>query len=132
MMLHGGSVARSSPSSPSWARRVSWCDPLMRSSAGLQGKCRLCGCTVGCPGVAATLQSHLLSYSLLEMMLESALTDLKESGPATLPGLTHNALKLLRLLQDFLFSEGHNNQALWSEKVRGCRQGPTLNPTPLC
>ncbi|XP_010084029.1 PREDICTED: neurobeachin-like protein 2, partial [Pterocles gutturalis] len=58
-----------------------------------------------------------IKRSLLEMMLESALTDLKESGPATLPGLTHNALKLLRLLQDFLFSEGHNNQALWSEKI---------------
>ncbi|NWT48683.1 NBEL2 protein, partial [Chroicocephalus maculipennis] len=58
-----------------------------------------------------------IKRSLLEMMLESALTDLKESGPTTLPGLTHNALKLLRLLQDFLFSEGHNNQALWSEKI---------------
>uniref|UniRef100_A0A8U8BWE7 Neurobeachin-like protein 2 n=1 Tax=Geospiza parvula TaxID=87175 RepID=A0A8U8BWE7_GEOPR len=58
-----------------------------------------------------------IKRSLLEMMLESALTDLKESGPAALPGLTHNALKLLRLLQDFLFSEGHNNQALWSEKL---------------
>ncbi|NXJ86632.1 NBEL2 protein, partial [Trogon melanurus] len=58
-----------------------------------------------------------IKRSLLEMMLESALTDLKESGPTTLPGLSHNALKLLRLLQDFLFSEGHNNQALWSEKI---------------
>ncbi|NXW51293.1 NBEL2 protein, partial [Nyctiprogne leucopyga] len=58
-----------------------------------------------------------IKRSLLEMMLESALTDLKESGPTTLPGLTHNVLKLLRLLQDFLFSEGHNNQALWSEKI---------------
>ncbi|NWT01862.1 NBEL2 protein, partial [Mionectes macconnelli] len=58
-----------------------------------------------------------IKRSLLEMMLESALTDLKESGPGTLPGLTQNALKLLRLLQDFLFSEGHNNQALWSEKI---------------
>ncbi|NWR38628.1 NBEL2 protein, partial [Tachuris rubrigastra] len=58
-----------------------------------------------------------IKRSLLEMMLESALTDLKESGPGALPGLTHNALKLLRLLQDFLFSEGHNNQALWSEKI---------------
>ncbi|NXC04590.1 NBEL2 protein, partial [Orthonyx spaldingii] len=58
-----------------------------------------------------------IKRSLLEMMLESALTDLKESGPAAPPGLTHNALKLLRLLQDFLFSEGHNNQALWSEKI---------------
>nr|XP_013812182.1 PREDICTED: neurobeachin-like protein 2 [Apteryx mantelli mantelli] len=58
-----------------------------------------------------------IKRSLLEMMLESAFTDLKESTPTTLPGLTQNALKLLRLLQDFLFSEGHNNQALWSEKI---------------
>ncbi|XP_064361708.1 neurobeachin-like protein 2 isoform X1 [Dromaius novaehollandiae] len=58
-----------------------------------------------------------IKRSLLEMMLESAFTDLKESAPAALPGLTQNALKLLRLLQDFLFSEGHNNQALWSEKI---------------
>lgn len=76
-----------------------------------------------------TLLRCLLSHSLLEMMLESALTDLKESGPAALPGLTHNALKLLRLLQDFLFSEGHNNQALWSEKVDGREQG-FLIPNP--
>lgn len=61
------------------------------------------------------------------MMLESALTDLKESGPTMLPGLTHNVLKLLRLLQDFLFSEGHNNQALWSEKV-GRQEGVVLSP----
>lgn len=67
------------------------------------------------------------------MMLESALTDLKESGPTALPGLTHNVLKLLRLLQDFLFSEGHNNQALWSEKVGGQERGvlsPNLSSEP--
>ncbi|XP_061443028.1 LOW QUALITY PROTEIN: neurobeachin-like protein 2 [Rhineura floridana] len=58
-----------------------------------------------------------IKRSLLEMMMESALTDIKESTPAMLPTLTQNALKLLRLLQDFLFSEGHNNQGLWSEKV---------------
>ncbi|NWJ10578.1 NBEL2 protein, partial [Crypturellus undulatus] len=58
-----------------------------------------------------------IKRSLLEMMLESAFTDLKEASPAALPSLIQNALKLLRLLQDFLFSEGHNNQALWSEKI---------------
>ncbi|XP_062978473.1 neurobeachin-like protein 2 isoform X1 [Elgaria multicarinata webbii] len=58
-----------------------------------------------------------IKRSLLEMMMESALTDLKEVTLAVLPSLIQNALKLLRLLQDFLFSEGHNNQALWSEKV---------------
>ncbi|XP_027560675.1 neurobeachin-like protein 2 [Neopelma chrysocephalum] len=76
-----------------------------------------------------------IKRSLLEMMLESALTDLKESGPGALPGLTHNALKLLRLLQDFLFSEGHNNQALWSEKVGGNEWGfllPNLSSGPYC
>ncbi|XP_066487542.1 neurobeachin-like protein 2 [Tiliqua scincoides] len=58
-----------------------------------------------------------IKRSLLEMMMESALTDIKEATSAMLPSLAQNALKLLRLLQDFLFSEGHNNQALWSEKV---------------
>ena len=61
----------------------------------------------------------LFPPSLLEMMLESALTDIKESTPTMLPSLTQNALKLLRLLQDFLFSEGQSNPALWSEKVGG-------------
>ncbi|XP_029444090.1 neurobeachin-like protein 2 isoform X2 [Rhinatrema bivittatum] len=58
-----------------------------------------------------------IKKSLLEMMLESAFTDIKESTAGALPCLTHNVLKLLRLLQDFLFSEGHSNQALWSEKI---------------
>ncbi|XP_064410109.1 neurobeachin-like protein 2 [Latimeria chalumnae] len=55
--------------------------------------------------------------SLLEMMLESALTDIKDATPATLPIYSQNVLKLLRLLQDFLFSEGQSNQILWSEKI---------------
>uniref|UniRef100_A0A8C0JCF0 Neurobeachin-like protein 2 n=1 Tax=Chelonoidis abingdonii TaxID=106734 RepID=A0A8C0JCF0_CHEAB len=72
-----------------------------------------------------------IKRSLLEMMLESAFTDIKESAPATLPSLTQNVLKLLRLLQDFLFSEGHNNQALWSEKVRAAAWGCNrLSPAP--
>ncbi|KAM4688208.1 neurobeachin-like protein 2 [Discoglossus pictus] len=58
-----------------------------------------------------------IKRSLLEMMLESALTDIKESTAATLPSLTQQVLKLLRLLQDFLFSEGLSNQILWSEKI---------------
>uniref|UniRef100_A0A8D2LF06 Neurobeachin-like protein 2 n=1 Tax=Varanus komodoensis TaxID=61221 RepID=A0A8D2LF06_VARKO len=75
-----------------------------------------------------------IKRSLLEEMLESALTDLKDPTPAMLPGLTQNALKLLRLLQDFLFAEGHNNQALWSEKasapLAGAR-GPSAGPGRL-
>ncbi|XP_007499793.2 neurobeachin-like protein 2 isoform X6 [Monodelphis domestica] len=58
-----------------------------------------------------------IKRSLLEMMLESALTDLQEALPVALPSLTQHVLKLLRLLQDFLHSEGHGNQALWSEKL---------------
>lgn len=57
--------------------------------------------------------------SLLEMMLESALTDIKEAPTGVLASLTQQALWLLRLLQDFLCAEGHGNQELWSEKVRG-------------
>lgn len=56
--------------------------------------------------------------SLLEMMLESALTDIKEAPPGGLANLSQQALWLLRLLQDFLCAEGHGNQELWSEKVR--------------
>ncbi|XP_063780672.1 neurobeachin-like protein 2 isoform X2 [Pseudophryne corroboree] len=58
-----------------------------------------------------------IKRSLLEMMLESALTDIKESPSSTLPGPIQNVLKLLRLLQDFLFSEGISNETLWSEKI---------------
>ncbi|CAI9566182.1 unnamed protein product, partial [Staurois parvus] len=56
-----------------------------------------------------------IKRSLLEMMLESAYTDIKEASTSTLPGLNQNVLKLLRLLQDFLFSEGESNEVLWSE-----------------
>ncbi|MGH0127029.1 UNVERIFIED_CONTAM: hypothetical protein FKN15_030295 [Acipenser sinensis] len=58
-----------------------------------------------------------IKRSLLEMMLESAFSDIKDSTGATLPGHIQNVVKLLRLLQDFLFTEGHANQALWSEKI---------------
>ncbi|XP_017652967.2 neurobeachin-like protein 2 isoform X2 [Nannospalax galili] len=54
---------------------------------------------------------------LLEMMLESALTDIKKAPPGGLASLTQQALWLLRLLQDFLCAEGHGNQELWSEKL---------------
>ncbi|XP_044151242.1 neurobeachin-like protein 2 isoform X2 [Bufo gargarizans] len=56
-----------------------------------------------------------IKRSLLEMMLESSLTDIKEASPSSFLG--HNVLKLLRLLQDFLFSEGDSNEILWSEKI---------------
>ncbi|XP_006065277.3 neurobeachin-like protein 2 isoform X3 [Bubalus bubalis] len=58
-----------------------------------------------------------IKRSLLEMMLESALTDIKEAPPGVLASLTQQALWLLRLLQDFLCAEGHGNQELWSEKL---------------
>ncbi|XP_053323151.1 neurobeachin-like protein 2 isoform X2 [Spea bombifrons] len=58
-----------------------------------------------------------IKRSLLEMMLESAYSDLKDSAASALPVLTQHALKLLRLLQDFLFSEGDSNESLWSEKI---------------
>lgn len=59
--------------------------------------------------------------SLLEMMLESALSDIKEAPAGVLAGFTQQVLWLLRLLQDFLCSEGHGNQELWSEKVTAQR-----------
>ncbi|XP_047388286.1 neurobeachin-like protein 2 isoform X4 [Sciurus carolinensis] len=70
-------------------------------------------------GASATLvrPPDCIKRSLLEMMLESALTDIKEAPPGFLASLTQQALWLLRLLQDFLCAEGHGNQELWSEKL---------------
>ncbi|XP_051708461.2 neurobeachin-like protein 2 isoform X4 [Oryctolagus cuniculus] len=70
-------------------------------------------------GASATLvrPPDYIKRSLLEMMLESALTDIKEAPPGVLASLTQQALWLLRLLQDFLCAEGHGNQELWSEKL---------------
>ncbi|KAM8758503.1 neurobeachin-like protein 2 [Rhynchonycteris naso] len=70
-------------------------------------------------GASATLvrPPDCIKRSLLEMMLESALTDIKESPAGVLAGLTQQVLWLLRLLQDFLCAEGHGNQELWSEKL---------------
>ncbi|XP_017521315.2 neurobeachin-like protein 2 isoform X8 [Manis javanica] len=70
-------------------------------------------------GASATLvrPPDCIKRSLLEMMLESALTDIKEAPPGGLASLTQQALWLLRLLQDFLCAEGHGNQELWSEKL---------------
>ncbi|KAM4821388.1 neurobeachin-like protein 2 [Thomomys bottae] len=70
-------------------------------------------------GASATLvrPPDCIKRSLLEMMLESALNDMKEVSAGGLASLTQQALWLLRLLQDFLCAEGHGNQELWSEKL---------------
>ncbi|XP_048190361.1 LOW QUALITY PROTEIN: neurobeachin-like protein 2 [Perognathus longimembris pacificus] len=70
-------------------------------------------------GASATLvrPPDCIKRSLLEMMLESALSDIKEAPAGGLADLTQQALWLLRLLQDFLCAEGHGNQELWSEKL---------------
>ncbi|XP_030639127.1 LOW QUALITY PROTEIN: neurobeachin-like protein 2 [Chanos chanos] len=57
-----------------------------------------------------------IKRSLLEMMLESSLSDLRECQGVPQPHIP-SLLRLLRLLQDFLFAEGTDNQALWSEKI---------------
>lgn len=56
------------------------------------------------------------------MMLESSLSDLREAQGVVLP-FCPSLVRLLRLLQDFLFAEGTDNHALWSEKVRHCVSG---------
>ncbi|XP_075884079.1 neurobeachin-like protein 2 isoform X3 [Nelusetta ayraudi] len=57
-----------------------------------------------------------IKRSLLEMMLESSLSDLREAQGVVLP-FCPSLVRLLRLLQDFLFAEGTDNHALWSEKI---------------
>uniref|UniRef100_A0A673H1K1 Neurobeachin-like protein 2 n=1 Tax=Sinocyclocheilus rhinocerous TaxID=307959 RepID=A0A673H1K1_9TELE len=55
--------------------------------------------------------------SLMERMLELAVTDNREATTATLPQHTENAVRLLHMVQDFLQAEGLVNPALWTEKV---------------
>lgn len=56
-------------------------------------------------------------FSLMERMLEWAVTDNREASTATLPQHTENAVRLLHIVQDFLQAEGLINPALWTEKV---------------
>lgn len=55
--------------------------------------------------------------SLMERMLEWAVSDNREASAATLPQHTENAVRLLHMVQDFLQAEGLVNPALWTEKV---------------
>ncbi|KAM3613566.1 uncharacterized protein V6R79_001520 [Siganus canaliculatus] len=57
-----------------------------------------------------------IKRSLLEMMLESSLSDLRDAQGVFLP-FYPSLVRLLRLLQDFLFAEGTDNHSLWSEKI---------------
>nr|XP_057940403.1 neurobeachin-like protein 2 isoform X3 [Doryrhamphus excisus] len=57
-----------------------------------------------------------IKRSLLEMMLESSLSDLRDAQGVFLP-FCPSLVRLLRLLQDFLFAEGTDNRSLWSEKI---------------
>lgn len=55
--------------------------------------------------------------SLLERMLECAVSDNRECAAAMLPEHTENAVRLLHVVQDFLQAEGLINPALWSERL---------------
>lgn len=61
--------------------------------------------------------SLFLLLSLMERMLEWAVSDNREASAATLPQHTENAVRLLHMVQDFLQAEGLVNPALWTEKV---------------
>ncbi|XP_051798116.1 neurobeachin-like protein 1 isoform X1 [Acanthochromis polyacanthus] len=58
-----------------------------------------------------------IKLSLMERMLEWAVSDNREASAATLPQHTENAVRLLHMVQDFLQAEGLINPALWTEKV---------------
>lgn len=66
------------------------------------------------------LFSPTVCASLLEMMLESSLSDLRDAQGVALP-FCPSLVRLLRLLQDVLFAEGTDNRTLWSEKVTDFR-----------
>ncbi|KAA8579540.1 hypothetical protein FQN60_006633 [Etheostoma spectabile] len=58
-----------------------------------------------------------IKLSLMERMLEWAVSDNRQASVATLPQHTENAVRLLHMVQDFLQAEGLVNPALWTEKV---------------
>ncbi|KAM3585663.1 uncharacterized protein V6R79_023778 [Siganus canaliculatus] len=58
-----------------------------------------------------------IKLSLMERMLEWAVSDNREASAATLPQHTENAVRLLHMVQDFLQAEGLVSPALWTEKV---------------
>ncbi|XP_034145638.1 neurobeachin-like protein 1 isoform X8 [Esox lucius] len=58
-----------------------------------------------------------IKLSLMERMLEWAVTDNREATAAMLPQHTENAVRLLHMVQDFLQAEGLVNPSLWTEKV---------------
>uniref|UniRef100_A0A671YZN7 Neurobeachin-like protein 2 n=1 Tax=Sparus aurata TaxID=8175 RepID=A0A671YZN7_SPAAU len=58
-----------------------------------------------------------IKLSLMERMLEWAVSDNREASAATLPQHTENAVRLLHMVQDFLQAEGLVNPSLWTEKV---------------
>ncbi|XP_072228514.1 neurobeachin-like protein 1 isoform X2 [Leuresthes tenuis] len=58
-----------------------------------------------------------IKLSLMERMLELAVSDNREASTITLPQHTENAVRLLHVVQDFLQAEGLVNPALWTEKV---------------
>ncbi|XP_028661999.2 neurobeachin-like protein 1 isoform X1 [Erpetoichthys calabaricus] len=63
------------------------------------------------------LPADEIKLSLLEKMLEWAVTDNREASAATLPVHTENAVRLLHIVQDFLQAEGLVNPSMWTEKV---------------
>lgn len=65
---------------------------------------------------SAVLLIPRCACSLLEMMVDSSLSDLRGAQGVALP-FCPSLVRLLRLLQDFLFAEGTDNHLLWSEKV---------------
>ncbi|CAM9697469.1 unnamed protein product [Lampetra planeri] len=60
--------------------------------------------------------SHI-KRCLLELMLEACVSDVRDAALASLPGLADNALRLLRLVQDLLITEGQACPEFWSLKV---------------
>uniref|UniRef100_H3B2H2 Neurobeachin-like protein 2 n=1 Tax=Latimeria chalumnae TaxID=7897 RepID=H3B2H2_LATCH len=70
--------------------------------------------------------SDELKLSLLERILEWAVTDIREATVSALPIHTENAIRLLHVVQDFLQAEGLVNMAMWTEKKQMLEELVTL------
>ena len=61
--------------------------------------------------------------------MDSSLSDLRVAQGVALP-YCPSLVRLLRLLQDFLFAEGTDNHLLWSEKVLKKKKKKKKKPHP--
>lgn len=119
MIWRGWSVARSFQLSPNSELPMSCYFLSTKSNSGQTSSLpqTILYDTIPHNSINPSITIFLSPFSLMERMLEWAVTDNREASAATLPQHTENAVRLLHIVQDFLQAEGLVNPALWTDKV---------------